>query len=88
MTTRALSIVLMAAMVCACGSAPTMAWSKPDATRQEFIRTRSQCQTQSEGTTLILGGTLDGGRDERFQSCMKANGWVLINRPGGSAVSW
>jgi len=88
MTTRSLSIMLMAAAVCACESAPAMTWSKPDATRQEFIRTRSQCQTQSEGTTSVLGGLLDGGRDDRFRSCMKANGWVLVSRPGGSAVSW
>jgi hypothetical protein len=83
-------LVLIAGALCGCGT--TMGWSKPDATPQEFARTRSQCHVQSIRSSYNMGGSLNGlldaGRDERFRSCMDANGWTLVSRPSGSLQWW
>jgi hypothetical protein len=77
------SLILIATAVGACESGG-MAWSKADATPQEFVRTRSQCNFQSIRASYNLGGSLDRlfdpGRDDRFQSCMTGNGWARVNR--------
>jgi hypothetical protein len=77
------SVILIAMVVAACESGG-MAWSKADATPQEFGRARSQCHFQSIRASYNLGGSLDRlfdlGRDDRFQSCMTDNGWAPVNR--------
>jgi hypothetical protein len=81
------SLILIAAAVGGCESGG-LAWSKSDATPQEFVRTRSQCHFQSIQASYNLGGSLDRlfdlGRDDRFQSCMTENGWVPVNRTANS----
>jgi hypothetical protein len=88
MKSRSAIMTLIAVAVCACQSSSTLVWSKADATQQEFDRIRSQCQISSGGPTYSLSGWFDSGRNERFQSCMQANGWLSISRPAGSTVYW
>jgi hypothetical protein len=88
MKSRFVSMMLIAVAVCACENNSTMVWSKAGATPQDFDRNQSQCQIQNGGPTYSLSGWFDSGRDERFRSCMQANGWSPISRPAGSAVYW
>ena len=88
MKSRSASMMLIAVAVCACQSSSTVVWSKADASQQEFDRIRSQCQILSGGPTYSLSGWFDSGRNERFQSCMQANGWLPVSRPAGSTVYW
>jgi hypothetical protein len=71
-----LAIILIAAVLAACGT--SMGWSKAGGTPQEFERTRADCKLQRDAG---LVGLVDGKRDERFQACMRANGWALVSRP-------
>jgi len=91
MKTRLVCLILIATAVGACESGG-MAWSKADATPQEFVRARSQCHFQSIRASYNLGGSLDRlfdlGRDDRFQSCMTENGWALVNRTRGPTGTW
>ncbi|MGH6877906.1 MAG: hypothetical protein ACREHV_11105 [Rhizomicrobium sp.] len=61
---------------------PTIRWSRPGATYDQFVQDREACvkETRQESQPFILGGARYGGRTDAldsglFFSCMAAHGF-------------
>ena len=70
---------------------PTMKWSKPGASYEQFVEDRTACvqQTQEQSRPFYLGGNRYGGRKNALDSgiflpCMHGHGYVVD--PNGYAA--
>jgi len=84
----------MAAVLVLAGCAedvPTVRWSKPGATYDQFVADRAACvsEAREESQSFLLGGARYGGRKDaldagRFVPCMIARGYA--RDPNGYAA--
>jgi hypothetical protein len=71
-------VLLMSVAASACET--PKAWSKVGGTPEEFAKIRTRCLANSAVARAGITNVIGAG-DDRFQACMKTNGWTIVRRP-------